>query len=299
MSYWGKREQLDKLQAIFKSVLGNATPDDIFIHGELTVSVDKKRLREFSSSKLLSHAIYEVDFPRVAGPVDLYHYTTIDGFRGIIREGKIYLYPVAKRMKEGEFHPYAFDNEFDGYYTPDPETCRTYGQELSEDLYYISLTDLKNGDDEDQFWSYFSEHRGVRLKLRLTPKVACDLRRMKYRPKDGKTALTEINELLGEKLGLRFCPHESSRIPAFYLPDGFKAEDETRLMIKKHIEGKDRTIQFGDGMVWPVPLAAPGGVTNDDWCEIELLEVKVAPNGNGADVQSELDGTIYQSVPVT
>ena len=299
MGYWEQRKLFDKIHDIFKSVLGRSTPDEVFRTFELVISDDKKRLREFRSSNVLSPAVYEVDFPRVAGPVDLYHYTTIDGFKGIIKEEQIYLHPVANRMKEGEFYPYAIDNEFDGYYTPDPETGRTYGQELSEELYYISLTDLQNGANEEVLWRYFSEYRGVRLKLRLNPKPPCDLRRIKYRPEDGKTALTKIDELLGEELGLRFCPHESSRIPAFYLPEGLKQEDETRLMIKKHIKGEDRTIQFGKGRVWPVPLAAPDEITSDPWCEIELLELKCGPECNRNDVLAVLDDTKYQGVPVT
>lgn len=298
MGYWEQRELFDKIHSIFKSVLGNATPDEIFKRPELTIAGDKKRLREYTSSKVLSHAIYEVDFPRVAGPVDLYHYTSIDGFKGIISGQQLYLFPVIKRWDENEFEPFTREHNLDGYFTPDPKTGVSRGEELSEDLYYISLTDLMNVIDDEYLWDVFTdEGKGVRLKLRVTPKQPSDLRRIGYQTTNGKTALSRINELLGE-IGMSFHPWEISRIPAFYLPEGLKLEDETRLMIKKHIEGEDRTIQFGKWKVWPVPLAAPGEITKDPWCEIELLEIKCGPECNRDDVLEVLKGTKYQDVPV-
>lgn len=108
--------------------------------------------------------------------------------------------------------------------------------------------------------------------------------------------MARINEELAG-LGYTFCPWELSRIPAFSLPYSLKIEDETRLLIKKHIEGEDRTIPFGDGKVWPVPLAAPNEITNDPWCEIELVEIKAGPDCDTAGVRSIISETDYKNVP--
>jgi hypothetical protein len=283
---------------IFKSVLGATTPEHLFKEHQFTLSDDRHRLYEFTSSRELAEAVLEVDFPRVPGPTVVHHYSKLNGLRGIVQSGQLLLAPVARFVPDGEeFKTFAEVHGLRGYFDRNEDGRRVY-EELSHDLYFLSTTEPGNPDDT-MLWNEFADGgRGVRLQLRLTPKPASSFRRMAYRGQH-PTALKRINDALQAALGLTYTPWTISSICAFYLPKGFKDEREIRLLVKKHKDGLDLTIPSPSGPVWPIPLAAPGTSTTDPWCEIEVIGIDIGPRCDQQAVEAILVGNEYSAVPLT
>jgi len=113
------------------------------------------------------------------------------------------------------------------------------------------------------------------------------------------TALKRINGALLAQEGLIYTPWTISRICAFYLPIGYREEHEVRLLVKRHEGGPDLTIKSEPWDVWPVALAAPGTLTGDEWCEVELVEVTAGTRCSPTAVQNALAGTRFSAVPVS
>lgn len=292
---------LQKVKAahrIFQSVLGSATPDKVFDDKAVTISEDGKRLYEHTGNgRVLAEAVLEVDFPREAGPIQLDHYTSLAGPKAIATSAQLHLHPVAKRLHEHEFATFAREHDLQGYFD-DNGRGKEILEELSEDLFYISLARTGNPNEPD-LWSVFAnDGRGVRLRLRVTPKAPADLRRMGYQT-GSPTALKRINDALLAQEGLIYTPWTISRICAFYLPIGYREEHEVRLMVKRHVGGPDYTIKGGRWDVWPIALAAPGTTTGDEWCEIELVEVTAGTHCTLVAVQNALADTIFSAVTIS
>jgi len=283
---------------IFRSVLGTATPDNVFDDKAVTISEDGKRLYEHTGNRrVLAEAVLGVDFPREAGPIELDHYTSLASLKAIATSAQLHLYPVAKRLQDDEFATFAREHDLQGYF--DDNGCgEKVLEELSKDLFYISLAKPGNPNEAD-LWSVFAnDGRGVRLRLRLTPKAPADLRGMVYST-GSPTALKRINDALLAQEGLIYTPWTISRICAFYLPIGYRDEHEVRLMVKRHECGPDPTIKSGPWDVWPIALASPGTMTGDQWCEMELVEVTAGARCSATAVQNALAGTIFSAVPVS
>lgn len=295
MAFLGK---VASAHRIFRSVLAGATPDNVFNDKTVEISDDGKRLYEHTGNGgTLAEAVLGVDFPREVGPIELEHFTSFDGLKAIALSAQLHLFPVAKRLHEDEFATFAREHGLQGYFDYNGRGEKVL-EELSRDLFYISLTRPGN-PDEGTLWSDFAnDGRGVRLRLRLTPKTSTDLRRMGYQ-NGHQTALKRINDALFAQEGLVYIPWTISRICAFYLPIGYQHEDEVRLLIKRHQGGADRAIKLGQWDVWPIALAAPGAVTGDPWCEIELVEVTAGPRCTATAVRTALANTIFSTVPVT
>lgn len=288
-------QKIEAARRIFRSVLGDATPEAVFDERTLTISDDGKRLYEHTGNdRVLAEAVLGVDFPREPGPIELDHYTSLAGLKAIAASAQLHLYPVAKRLHEDEFATFAVEHDLQGYFD-DSGRGKKVLEELSEDLFYISLARPGN-PDEDDLWSVFAnDRRGVRLRLRVTPKAPADLRRMRYQT-GNPTALKRINDTLLAQQGLMYTPWTISRICAFYLPIGYREEHEVRLMVKRHEGGPDRTIKGGTWDVWPIALAAPGTTSSDEWCQIELVEVTAGTRCTSAAVQTALAGTAFSAV---
>lgn len=291
-------QKVQAAEQIFRSVLGSATPDAVFDDRAITISEDGRRLYEHTGNgHLLAEAVLGVDFPREAGPIELDHYTSLDGLKAISASAQLHLHPVAKRLHEDEFSTFAREHGFEGYFD-DNGRGKKILEELSEDLFYISLATPGNPNEAD-LWKVFAEDgRGVRLRLRLTPRAPADLRRIGYQT--GKpTALKSINDALLVRAGLIYIPWTVSRICAFYLPIGYREEHEVRLMVKRHVGGPDHTIKGGGWDVWPIALAPPGAMTGDEWCEIELIEVAVGGRCAPAAAKNALANTIFSGIAIT
>lgn len=283
---------------IFRSVLGNATPDKVFDDKAVAISEDGKRLYEYTGNgRVLAEAVLGVDFPREAGPIELDHYTSLDGLKAIATSAQLHLHPVAKRLHEDEFATFAREHDLQGYFDDNGRGEKVL-EDLSKDLFYISLAKLGNPDEADLWSAFANDGRGVRLRLRLTPKAPADLRRMGYQT-GSPTALKRINDALLAQEGLVYTPWTISRICAFYLPIGYREEHEVRLMVKRHEGGPDRTIKGRQWDVWPIALAAPGATTGDEWCEIELVEITAGARCAAPAVRSALAGTIFSAVTVS
>ena len=291
-------QKVDAAHRIFRSVLGGATPDAIFNERRVSISEDGKRLYEHTgNARVLAEGVLGVDFPREAGPIELDHYTSLAGLKAIAASAQLHLHPVAKRLHEDEFATFAREHDLQGYFD-DNGRGEEVLEELSEDLFYISLARPGNPSEAD-LWSVFAgDGRGVRLRLRVRPNAPADLRRMGYQT-GSPTALKRINDALLTQEGLIYTPWTISRICAFYLPIGYREEHEVRLMVKRHEGGPDRTIKGGRWDVWPIALAAPGTTTGDEWCEIELVEVTAGARCTPAAVRNALAGTIFSAVTIS
>ena len=288
---------VEKAYTIFNSVLGNKTPAEVFEKKLLTISDDKERLYEhIGNNNPLAEAIFEADFPRVCGPVNLDHYTSIDTLRKIVGSQKLYLHPLAKRLTECEFTTFAKEHKLDGYFDSNKEGTKFYN-ELSNDLFYISLTSRDNPNKNTLWHDFGNEGGGVRLTLRVSPKSPSDLHKMGYQTEES-TALKRVNDKLSCELGLVYIPWTISLICAFYLPLGFSNEQEVRLMMKRHQGGKDLTIKAGEYEVWPIKLAALGTKTCDPVCEIELVEVTAGTQCSTDAIRNILNCTSFSKVPI-
>jgi hypothetical protein len=225
-------------------------------------------------------------FPRRNGPIELEHYTTIAGFTGIISSGQLRLYWVRKRVIDHELSSFASDHGLQGYiYGASP-----YYVELSEGLFYCSLTQPGSGD-EQSLWHHFDENRrGVRLRFRVNPRAA-ELRPIYYggaKP----TLLAELNRNLAAKTGRIFLPSSISRIGAFYLPLGFKEEMELRLLLRKtpHLTG------WGiDGVneYCGIPINQQNPI-----CLLDLVSVTPGQNADRTLVNNLIVGSRFLGVPV-
>lgn len=186
--------------------------------------------------------------------------------------------------------------KLDGYWDQDQETQKPIYEALSKDLFYCSFVE-PGGPNESELWESFAElERGVRLRLRVTPKPPIDLRKVAYQHMQS-LALKTINDKLLAQEKLIFNPWTISRICAFFLTFGFRHEREVRLMIKRQEGGPDDAKNFNGIEVWPVPLAGKGQSTGYGWCEIELLEVTAGTRCSLQRVKDVLASTGYGAVP--
>jgi len=294
------QSDFDKIKVaygIFQTVLNGAVPHEVFNEKKLTFSQDGKRLYEFTSNgKLLAEAVLGIDFPRIVDKVELVHYTPIHGLKGIVAKEALYLQPVARNLPDDEFTAFAVNHELDGYFTQGKTGKQVY-EELSNDLFYLSLTQTNHTKEEVMWRDFAGGGTGVRLRLCITPMAGSELRRVGYQS-GTPTAFKRINEELRRQLQLFYVPWGVSRICAFYILNKFYDEQEVRLLIKRHPDGQDLTTLNGSTRVWPVELGTASGPTSDLRCGIQLIGVEVGPRCSIETVQSVLDGSRYAGVSV-
>ena len=289
-------ERMKAAHGVFQSVLGAATPDKVFDEKAVVISSDGKWLTEFTANNgLLAEAVLGADFPRQLGPVDLEHYTILPALKAIVTSQSLHLRSVANYLHAGEFETFAREHNLEGYFA-DTEGGQKVYEELSDDLFFISLTRPGNPDEPELWKSFANDGKGVCLQLRLTPKPASDLREMSYQT-GTPTALKKINQKLANE-GLVYTPWTISRICAFYLPLSYHYEKEVRLLVKRHKDGVDRTIDSGGSKAWPVSLAVAGATTGDPCGEIELLGIRKGPRCSIDAVKATLAAGVYSGVPI-
>lgn len=296
MNYWDERKRNKAVKEIFDSVLGSKNPKDVWIGPKLAFS-DSGTIYEFTANgNQLSEAVFNVDFPRLDGPVELDHYTTITGLKGIIDSSSLHLSSLLKRYDQDEFTTYVKKHDLLGYSKPKLNENPLQDQ-LVKDLFFCSITCPSNPDPTPLWDEFANKGKGIRIRLRLTPTSAVDLRHLGYHQNGRDTALKQINDKL-KTLNLTYTPWGISRICAFFLPLGYQDEREVRLLIKSHEGGPDPTIGEGVDRVWPVSVVPSGQPSNDNFCKIELVSVLPGPKCNEQMLQNILDGTAFSSTPI-
>lgn len=252
---------------------------------------EKVIVEQTSAPAGLSAAVLDFMFPKEPVPSTVYHYTGLDGFRGIVSSGELRLYPVRNRLGQGgELEAFANAHGFDGYL--DTSSGEEFYKLLSDDLFYVSFT-RATPKDPYLMWGAFGKGTGVRLEFQVGPKPAASLRPVYYEQNGAKTLLREINDALRIAGEPPFIPWTISRIGAFYLDWTVATEDEVRLLIKRHRDGMDRTQSDGTSDYWPIPLDLA-----NDFCDLKLTGIHVAPSGRRDEITSALNGTRFSKVPV-
>lgn len=273
-------EQRKAIEGILDPILSQAGIRGKFDTQEIQIR-DRVVVENTGNKNTFSDAVLDCMFPREATPAELLHYTKMDGLRGIASTGELRLYPILKRIGQGELDAFAITHKLDGYLTG---PGRPYYVELSEDLFYVSLA-RPGAVNEPYMWNVFAEQgKGVRLKLRLTPQQA-DLRGIQY-ARASRTLLNQINDALAWGKQPPFVPWTISWIGGFYLPSNLNVEDEVRLMMKRHKGRADPTRFDTKYCYWPVPIG-----TQNPVCMIELLEIECGPNADKAGVSAIIAGT--------
>ena len=279
---------------VFRAVLGRYGLAGAF--DPHAIHIRPRFICEFTGSHDLSDAVLDSMFPRHSGPVELEHFTSLDGFRGIVGSGELRLYSVVKRLKEHEFTTFAREHRLAGYLRCGQHGyVRPYYRELAKDLFYCSLTRPGAGNESHMFQVFADHGRGVRLRLKVITGAA-ELRHIRYQRRSRPTLLRELNDALVQRGSVPFVPWTLSKIGVFYLPLGYATEDELRLLIKRHIEyrgtGADATRSDGRFEYWPLPIGVP-----NKWCSIELVQVTPGPACDPALVNQALAVSRFRGVP--
>jgi hypothetical protein len=266
---------------VIRGVLHRHGLDPTFDDEQLHVRKDY--IAEPSWSNIISDAILGRMFPRLPGPVELLHYTSAEGLAGIARSGELRLFPVRRRINQGEIDTFARSHRLEGYLrSADGEP---YFKELSDDLFYTSFTDETTKNELDM-WSVFGKgETGARLRVRLTPTKA-ELRTVLYEP-SARTLLNEMNDALADVGMAAFLPWTISRIGAFYLPSTLFVESEARLLVKRHKSIKLPTVRNNEGEYLPIRLAE-----ENEFCRIDVPEVILGRNADKQALTAALDGTV-------
>ena len=284
-------ERRTKVANIFRPVLARYGLESLL--DELKLHIREKCITELSHCRQLSNGILTAMFPKEGIPSELFHYTKLPLFRSIASSGELRLYWMRKRLGQGELDTFAITHGLDGYLSSSKGKPPFY-KELSDDIFYTSLT-RPGGQSEDELWNVFAEGgRGVRLRLQVAPvRARSDLRPIQYEAA-AQTLLNELNRKLADAGEPPFVPWTISRIGAFYLPSTLHREDEVRLMIKRYKNGRNDARSDLPDEYWPIPLNS-----ENDYCSIRLLEVHPGPKANRSDVVTATKGTTLASTPIT
>jgi hypothetical protein len=225
-------------------------------------------------------------FPPLNAPIELDHYTTFAGFSGIISSEELRLYWIKRNLTEDELSSFALDHRLHGYILgPTP-----YVVELSEGLFYCSMTRPGSGN-ENRMWEVFGDdNHGVRLRFRVNPGAA-ELRPMYYggaKP----TLLRELNRVLESKTGRIFLPSSISKIGAFYLPLGYEDESEVRLLLRRTPNLTGWGVE-GAEQYCGIPINRRNPI-----CALDLVSVTLGQYTNNTAANNLLAGSKFLGVPV-
>lgn len=276
-----------KVAEIFRTVLSGKGLADVF--DERKIHIREQLIVESTGSRKLSNAILDHMFPKEPSPCELFHYTKLSALEGIATSREMRLYAVRKHIDECELETFARKHAFMGYLAS--SQGEAFYRELSNDIFYTSLTRPGNKSQADM-WNVFAEGgSGVRLKFRLAP-VSADLRSIQYE-QPSRTLLNELNDALAAAGEPLFVPWTISRIGGFYLPSTLGYEDEVRLMVKRHAGGRNEARSDGKHEFWPIPIGE-----DNDLCRIDLVEIQLGPKANRADIEAIVAGTSLSVVQI-
>jgi hypothetical protein len=259
---------------------------------ESELHVREEFIVETTSQKSgLSQAILDQTFPREPVPSTLYHYTSLEGLRGIASSRELRLYPIRNRLGQGgELEAFAKAHGLEGYINR--QQGEAFYKELSDDLFYAAMT-RASPKDPQLMWGVFAQGKGARLEFRVQPRAA-ELRPIFYEKTGSGTLLGKLNEDLSAAGRPPFVPWTLSRIGAFYLASTVSTEDEVRLLMKRHVGGRDSTLSDGKSDYWPIPIGQ-----DDDVCRLDIIGIHVAPFGDRKDIEAAVAGTGFSGVPIT
>jgi hypothetical protein len=240
----------------------------------------------------ISQAVLDTMFPRQQTPREFYHYTKMQGLRGIASSGELRLYALRNRIDEGELDTFAQKHRLKGYLGS--SAGEPMFKELSDDIFYTSFCGLGSSGEQYMWGAFAAGGTGVRFKFRIEPLIPeLEARSIQYE-QAARTLLNDINDRLGKEGEPPFVPWTLSKIGAFYLPSSLAIEDEMRLLIKRHKGGRNDARTEGKYEFWPLPIGTRG-----DLCRLEVLEIQAGPNAVRADIEAAINGTLLATVPVS
>jgi hypothetical protein len=251
---------------------------------------DKALTEILANKSRVSTAILNHMFSHEPAPAVLHHYTGLSGVQGIAGSGELRLYPIKNRLGQGgELEAFAKAHGLFGYL--DTSSGSPVYKELSEDLFYISMTRVPPRDPF-LMWGAFAKGTGARLQFRLRPGAA-ELRPIHYEQSGSVTLLRDINDALAAAGEPPFNPWTISKIGAFYLKSTVASEDEVRLLVKRHPGGIDLTQRDGASRYWPIPIGEP-----NSFCQLDLTEVHIAPGADRATIEAIFQNSRFANVPI-
>lgn len=229
------------------------------------IYVGKDSIREFSQYDELTEAVLDHDMPAITGPVELDHYTTSRGFRGILDSQALHLAPVTRRLNEGELGPFALEHGLHGYVDPQGKQTALL-RAAAADIFYAAF---HQGNPSDRLWDAFGDKgNGYRLRFRVTASGIADLRAVRYQ--GAPTLLRQVNDALSSAGLPRFVMKGVSRVGAYFIPAFWQDEQETRLLAKRFLGGGAPVVAAVPWDYWPAPINAVSEIA-----KIELLEIGV------------------------
>jgi hypothetical protein len=253
-----ERLALDTLGPILRAA-GCSLPD----MREIVIS--QQSMVETSRYDGLTRAILDHDMPELSGIAILDHYTDSVGFRGIMQCCALHLLPLTRRLGQGELDTFAWEHELNGYVEQNGPV-KPLLREAAANLFYTSFAAQPLND---KLWDRFGDNgNGYRLRFRVMPKGAGQLREMRYHNRT--TLLRQINDALISVDLPRFILKGISRVGAFYLPAVWQHETEIRLLAKRFAGGGAPVVDGPGGEYWPIPIGQPNFTA-----ELSLIEIGV------------------------
>lgn len=199
------------------------------------LSIGEKCVGDFTKTHpRISDQIYTAVFPKA--PSGVYsHYTTYGSFKSIFRTGTLRLYNLHKRFGSGEFRTFCRDHNLTGYLrTEGPDQEAGLYQDLMDDLFYISVVDQQQPNEEVLWRRFGSNGKGVRLNLEISADDHFDFRKVFYQKGVQIPLLQSLRTHFEQKYGVDFVPSRISRMGGFYQRDDYADQLEYRLLVKKH-----------------------------------------------------------------
>lgn len=153
----------------------------------------------------------------------VYHYTDKDAAENILASNRFRLTNIQRRIHEDELKTLC---DHLGLYYYDKE-------ELDQTFYASFVQSNLTPEQEEYFWRTFAPCDGVRLKFEITAENS-NLRNMVYQQDQNPVAIIqEIQALTQKTWNKKFVFQGLSMLCAFYLPNCYIRENETRMAYKE------------------------------------------------------------------
>lgn len=154
----------------------------------------------------------------------VYHYTDKDAAENILATKKFRLTNIQKRIYEDEIKTLC-----------DRLSLHPYGTDELDQTFYASFVQSNlTQEQEEYFWRTFAPCDGVRLKFEITA-TNSNLRNMIYHKEDydPMAIIQEVQAVTEKMWNKKFVFQGLSMLCAFYLPNSYHLENETRIAYKE------------------------------------------------------------------